>query len=95
MLKTMNCGEVRPAHDGQEVVLAGWVNRRIQIGSLMIKGELPTMRCAMPTHAQIDLPRNPSVLRTIVREADHCLGLYASVEQSGSVSLGDRVSVAT
>lgn len=35
MLKTMNCGELRPAHDGQEVVLAGWVNRRRDQGGLI------------------------------------------------------------
>jgi uncharacterized protein len=81
--------------NGPDHVEAEWVNRRIQVGGVMIKGELPTMRCAMPMHAQTDLPRDPSVLRTIVREADHCLGLYASVEQSGSILLGDPVSAAT
>ena len=35
MLKTLNCGELRPGHDGQEVELAGWVNRRRDQGGLI------------------------------------------------------------
>ena len=37
MLKTLNCGELRPEHDGQQVSLAGWVNRwRDQGGVIFI-----------------------------------------------------------
>jgi uncharacterized protein YcbX len=70
-----------------------WVGRSIRIGALVIRGEIPTIRCAMPTHAQADLPRDPSVLRTIVREANQCLGLYASVTEAGLVATGDSVTV--
>ena len=37
MLKTLNCGELRPEHNGQQVSLAGWVNRwRDQGGVIFI-----------------------------------------------------------
>jgi uncharacterized protein YcbX len=70
-----------------------WVGTAIRIGGFVVKGELPTIRCAMPMHAQADLPRDPSVLRTIVREANQCLGLYASVVEAGNVGTGDPVEL--
>jgi len=71
-----------------------WSGQRVRIGRITVKGEMPTIRCAMPMHAQSGLPRDASILRTIVREADQCLGLYASVVEEGSVRLGESVEVA-
>ena len=71
----------------------GWIGRAVRIGEFVGKGEMLTIRCAMPMHAQGDLPRDPSVLRTIVRESNQCVGLYASVLESGRVVIGDPVHV--
>jgi hypothetical protein len=45
----------------------------------------------MTTHAQHDLPKDSSVLRSIVKDADQNLGMYASVLRSGEVRIGDKV----
>ncbi len=52
------------------------------------------MRCGMTTHAQGDLPKDASVLRSIVRDAEQNLGVYAGVVQTGHVVLGDLVELA-
>jgi uncharacterized protein YcbX len=73
---------------------AGWSGRRLRIGSVELKCEIPTVRCGMTTHAQDDLPKDPSVLRSIVKDAEQNLGFYAGVVQTGHVALGDVVELA-
>lgn len=82
---------VETAVESTGQVEQGWLGQRVRVGRFTIKGELPTVRCAMPTHAQPALAADPSVLRTIVREADQCLGLYASVSEPGAVAIGEAV----
>ena len=78
------------ASSGDEI---DWVGRAVSIGAFVIKGEMPTIRCAMTMHAQAGLPRDASVLRTIVRQSNQCAGLYASVAAPGRVAISDSVQV--
>jgi uncharacterized protein YcbX len=73
------------------LVEAGWSSRTLRMGELAVLCEMPTARCRMAIQAQADLPNDPTILRTIVREAGQELGIYASVIQPGRVAVGDVV----
>jgi uncharacterized protein len=72
---------------------ADWTGRGLRIGTVEIKCEIPCVRCGMTTQKQKDVPKDPSVLRTIVKEADQNLGSYANVTKAGTVKEGDRVEL--
>ena len=83
----------------------GWVGRELAIGDeVRLRISDPTPRCSIPTLAQQDLARDPSVLRTIVEhnsipvpvldnEPLPCAGVYAFVVRGGTVRRGDAVRV--
>lgn len=75
------------------LVEAGWNGRTLRLGEVELKCEIPTVRCGMTTHAQNALPKDPSVLRSIVKDADQNLGVYANVTKGGRVGDGDRVEL--
>ncbi len=70
-----------------------WSGKTLRIGTVELKCEIPTMRCGMTMQAQRDLPKDPSVLRSIVKDANQSLGIYASVISSGNVKEGDQVQL--
>jgi uncharacterized protein len=72
---------------------AGWAGRSLRVGSIELRCEIPTVRCGMTIQAQQDFPKDPSVLRSIVKDADQNLGIYANVSKTGEVKLGDRVEL--
>ncbi len=70
-----------------------WGGQYLRLGELVLKCEIPTVRCGMTAHAQANLPKDPSVLRSIVRDADQNLGIYGSVVSSGRVAVNDTVEL--
>lgn len=79
--------------DIRGLVESEWEGRKLHIGSVELKCEAPTVRCGMTIQAQAGLEKDPSILRTIVRDADQNLGVYASVLTSGAVKAGDIVEL--
>ncbi len=80
--------------DGIEgLVESEWIGRTLRIGSVEVKCEMPAVRCGMTTNAQAGLPKDNSVLRTIVKEGEQNLGVYANVASAGQVVEGDRVEL--
>lgn len=66
-----------------------WVGGRYQLGQAIVAIEAPCPRCIMTTHGFDDLPKDPFVMRALVKAADGNLGVYTSVEQAGAVQVGD------
>ena len=70
-----------------------WAGKTVRLGSVEIRGEIPTVRCGMTIQAQENLPKDPRILRSIVKDADQNLGIYASVVTAGDVRVGDVVEL--
>jgi uncharacterized protein YcbX len=84
---------IETAEGVEGLIESGWGGRRLRVGGLRLKCELPTPRCSMTIQAQAGLPKDPRVLRTIVKEAGQGLGMYANVESAGHVRVGDEVEL--
>ncbi len=70
-----------------------WEGRRLQIGDVVLRVTIACPRCVMVTHGFEDLPKDPRVMRALVREASGNLGVYATVESPGRVSVGDSIQL--
>lgn len=79
--------------DTDAFVENSWVGKTLTIGDVQLKVSQETKRCVMTTLAQGDLPKDPNVLRTIVKNNAGSFGVYASVVKPGKVSIGDRIEI--
>jgi uncharacterized protein len=70
-----------------------WLEAELALPNATLRGEIPTLRCVMPTRQQADLAADPDVMRTVAKHARRCLGLYATVVRSGTVSVGDELQI--
>jgi len=70
-----------------------WAGRRLRVGEAVLRATVACPRCVMTTHGFEDLPRDPTVMRALVREAGGNLGLYAAVESPGRVRVGDALEL--
>ncbi len=77
----------------EDFVEIGWVGKRLRIGAAELSIAMGCARCVMITHAFDDLPQDPGLMRTVVREANQNVGVYARVERPGRVAVGDSVEV--
>jgi uncharacterized protein YcbX len=76
---------------GTGLVEAAWGGSDLRIGGATVRATMPTVRCSMITQPQADLPKDPGVLRAVVKEGGQNLGSYAIVLAEGTVRPGDEV----
>lgn len=92
---------VDPRHLRTNVVVAttspyvedGWLGHEVRIGEVVVRVTETTERCRMVGIAQVDLPERPGMLKAIGDHHDLVAGVYATVEQPGTIALGDAVTV--
>ncbi|MFO0690364.1 MAG: MOSC domain-containing protein [Myxococcota bacterium] len=71
-----------------------WVGRVLSIGELRFEITMPMMRCGMTTHAQAGLPKDPRIMRALVRDCAMNLGVGVTVLRAGHVRVGDAIRIA-
>lgn len=69
-----------------------WGGRGLRVGGVVLKCEMPAPRCSMTIQEQQGLPKDPRVLRAIVKTGQN-LGVYANVRQAGRINVGDEVEL--
>ena len=70
-----------------------WRGRRLKLGGAVLRVTVECPRCVMVTHGFGDLPKDPGIMRSLVRETGGNLGVYAQVETPGPVRTGDALEL--
>lgn len=70
-----------------------WRGKQLKLGDATLRVTIECPRCVMVTHGQDELPKDPGVMRALVKEAGGNLGVYATVEAPGGVKVGDAVEL--
>jgi hypothetical protein len=91
LVETGETGETETDETEAGLPELAWVGKRLRVGGAELEVTMECPRCVMTTHGFDELPQDPTIMRTLVREAGGNLGVYARVERAGSVSVGDEV----
>jgi uncharacterized protein len=77
--------------EGTGFVEDSWSGAVVAVGPARVFVRKLTVRCVLPTRQQYGLPRDAQLFRTLLRERDGNLGVYANVRAPGRVRTGDAV----
>jgi uncharacterized protein YcbX len=70
-----------------------WIGRRLRVGAAVLAIASACPRCVMTTLPFDDLPHEPKIMRTLVRETSQNFGVYATVATPGLVAVGDEIEL--
>ena len=71
----------------------GLVGREIRFGSVTVRFDKRDKRCVAINVDPVTSGKNPAVLRAVAQERQACLGVYATIVRTGSISVGDPVAL--
>jgi uncharacterized protein YcbX len=78
-----------------------WIGIHLRIGAALLRPQVPTPRCVVPTLGHGDLPPDPQIMRTVASRHRipvldlgrlSCVGVYLDVVEPGAVRVGDAVT---
>jgi uncharacterized protein YcbX len=70
-----------------------WTGARVVLGEAVLDVMMPTIRCVVPSRAQPGFEVDRRITKAVAVRAQRCLGVYCGVDSSGTVRVGDDVSV--
>jgi uncharacterized protein len=80
--------------DAEGWVEDGWCGRTVRVGGVLLTPRQPCVRCTMVTRPQPELERDLDIYRTLTRHHGGNFGVWSTVEEPGTIRLGDRVDIA-
>jgi uncharacterized protein YcbX len=79
--------------DGHPFEEDALIGREIGMGSVVARFDKRDKRCVTINVDPATSRKNAAVLRAVAQERQSCLGVYATVVQTGTISVGDPVSI--
>ena len=70
-----------------------WVGKRLRVGEAIFRVAMECPRCVMTTHGFADLPEDPGIMRTLVKENGGNVGVYCAIESPGTIREGDGIEL--
>jgi len=78
---------------GADFPEGAWIGSVLRIGTMRMRVDEHDRRCVVVNVDPATEKRSPTILRTIARERDACLGVYGSTVEPGAVAVGDPVTL--
>ncbi len=70
-----------------------WVGAVLAVGELLMRVDQRDPRCVIVNIDPVTMRRDASILRTLARARDACIGVYGSTVRPGRVAIGDPVCI--
>lgn len=67
---------------------SAWLGRRLAVGEVELTVSEPCRRCGFTVIAQDGFDNDPGILRTLVRNNGHNIGVYCTVDRPGRIETG-------
>jgi uncharacterized protein len=80
-------------HPDEDLPESQWVGAHLVLDEVTLNVRMPTVRCVVPSRAQPGLEVNRQITRAVAARAQRCLGVYCGVEDTGTVRVGDHLTV--